>query len=66
MFWVIHGPKPQKFKGFRWAFISQTPVSVQVDTGHETTLRAGGVPVTGGRFKTKKACAKTALLAETP
>ncbi len=23
----IHGPKPYKFIGFRWAFISQTPVA---------------------------------------
>jgi hypothetical protein len=49
----IHGPKPYKFIGLRWAFVSQTPVA-QPRPGMPTSLafilvgRSGLGPRTSG------------------
>ncbi len=45
-FGAIHGPKPYEFMGFRWAFISQTPVMVIMTEPWPS--RAGGSGPAGG------------------
>ncbi len=55
---VVHSPKPYKFIGFRWAFISQTPVFIKEDglgltdvdeeSGHQAQAPQGAHTMTAG------------------
>ena len=66
----IHGPKPYKFIGFRWAFISQTPVVRKAvapiqqpkiggqTCSHQQPLGSSGVQVDGHGFPVRTAAAR--------